>query len=400
MSKFHKALLVSVPLFLTVCILITKFDFRDTWDGLYLLKGEKGFLFELKDDLLLGEYERLLFKFEFDAIRARLFTNSPERPNRVTPYLDYSWDSAAGKGYFLTFFPDGTKFLTCLGRYVDDDKRQVHGLFVGGGLPATRYESGAITLNETGVAYFDGRKWQHIWCIANEVLFSSLDPYRQVPPSAWTFLGSKLLFGTQDDLIIKSSHSVELAGVPVRIDRYLIYNSGNRYFHLVNRLTNAGSRPVTYHYIYGDEPWIGDFGSSKGNVGWTRDRIYTYEAAINPALHDFIGMYDLGNEVIGERKGGYTGLANFIEWQGAERPDFAYFANQTGRRVDEAKRIPLAHDTNRLMMVQWADRTLAPGQSRTMILAIGMTGPVVAGGMPVKPDTRLDEGRLAFALAR
>lgn len=387
--------LVSVLLLISACIATTKFNFDSSLEGLYLLKGTKGYLFELKDDILLGEYDRLLFKLEFDAFRARWFSNTPEKTDRVHPYLRYAWNSKAGNGYFICYFPDGTKLLTCLGRYVDDDKKTVHGLFVGGGLPTSHYESGTVKLNETGVAYFDGSRWQHIWCIANEILFSSADPYRQIPPSSWTFLNSKIVLGSQDNLILKSSHLVQLDNVPVRIDRYLIYHAGNKYFHLVNRLTNTGSGSVTYHYLYGDEPWIGDYGSSEGNVGWTRDRIYNYEAAVNPANHAFFGMYDFGNIAAGEKKGGYTGFANFIEWQGPFRPDFAYFGNQMGKPVSEADHVPLSHKTNRVMIAQWSYRTLAPGESNTIILAIGMADRPTSGEIPVKPDTRLDAKKLA-----
>lgn len=398
--KITKTNYIIATIAITIILALTiQFEFNGDLDGIYLLRGEKRYQLIIKDDLLLGEYQRLILKFEFDSLLKSFHKSTSEKLGRSSTYLKYKWNAINGSGYFESYFPNGTKFVTCLGRFIDDDKKHVHGLFVGGGLPTSDYESN-INLNETGVAYYDGKKWQHIWCIANEVLFSVSSPLKAIPPSDWTFIGSRVINASQDDLVIKSSHMTPIDGIPIQIDRYLIYNSENKFFHLIVRLTNVGLKTVTYNYMYGDEPWIGDYGSSKGNVGWTKKQIYNYETAINPADHDFIGMYDIGNVVIGEKSSDYTGLANFIEWQGGERPDYAYFANETGKIIDSSNKVPLNHNTNRLLMVQWAQRTINPGDSRTMVIVIGMANNSTDHNFPSKPKTDLNSKDLEYILSQ
>jgi hypothetical protein len=64
----------------------------------------------------------------------------------------------------------------------------------------------------------------------------------------------------------------------------------------------VGQRPAGYFYVYGDEPWVVDYVTSIGNVGWTKDRLLFYEAMIDPKNNSFVGMYDYGNQVINEKR--------------------------------------------------------------------------------------------------
>jgi len=132
MKRRHLIFAITAILLLTAA-LFGRFNFDGVFDGIYLLKGPPGKLFELKDDILLGEYERLIARIEFQAFRERW--RSKDKTGDGHPYLKYQWSRNTGKGYFISFFPDGTKFLACFGRYLDDSKNPVKGLFVGGGLP-------------------------------------------------------------------------------------------------------------------------------------------------------------------------------------------------------------------------------------------------------------------------
>ncbi len=372
----------------------TRFDLDGPLEGLYLLKGENGHLFEVKHDILLGEYQRLIGKVEFEALYARW--RSETSVDKGRPYLKYQWHEKGGRGYFVTFFPDGSKFLACFGRFVDDGKKAVKGLFVGGGLPYSHYENAELKMNETGVAIYNGREWHHLWCNANEAIFPASDPRIQIPPSNWEFLGSRVIFASQYQLIIKSSHLVRLDTVPVRVDRYMIYHAGDRFFTLVNRLTNIGNSRASYCYVYGDEPWVGDYGTSIGNVGWTRDRLYYYESHIDLTKYNYAGIYDYGNPVIHEKSAQFTGLANFIEWQGDALPDLAYFSNRIGVEPSDGALIPLSDKSNRVLMLQWAYRQILPGQSEQMVLTIGMADNDPKTGFPLKPDVRLDAAELHY----
>ena len=93
-------------------------------------------------------------------------------------------------------------------------------------------------------------------------------------------------------------------------------------------------------------------------------------------------MVDSGNRVIGEQPV-YSNLANFIEWSGDERP-FVYFAN-SGAPPKPGTEIPL-ESNERYLGLEW-QRSLAPGETATIRLAIGMAGYDRKTGLPVKPVT-------------
>jgi len=54
------------------------------------------------------------------------------------PRLELEWDEAEGAGIVTNHLADGRIVQTLFGRYVDDDGRTPHGLFVGGALPRSR----------------------------------------------------------------------------------------------------------------------------------------------------------------------------------------------------------------------------------------------------------------------
>ena len=149
------------------------------------------------------------------------------------------------------------------------------------------------------------------------------------------------------------------------------------------RVENAGRRALSYHYVYGDEPWVGEFGSSAGNVGWVKERLYYYEGVVDPRTHTFAGMYDAGNTLIPGAGQTFSGVANFIEWLGSNRPDLVYFSNKIGVFAQEKERVPLYSKDNRVIFLQWGPRLLRPGESELHLLAIGMAD--TAPGEPLPP---------------
>jgi len=381
---------------LLLCLLFTRFDLRGDFEGIYLLRGDQGSLFVVQDDILLGEYERVLFKVESDTVLKRL--RKKELHDLRKPYLEYEWNKRTGHGFIQSFFPDGTKFLFCFGRFVDSEGKVPSGLFVGGGLPYAHYEESEVKMNETGMAFYNGKDWHHLWCNVNESIASAYNP-KAISPASWKFLGSKVLFAHDGELILKSSHRVVIEGVPLRIDRFAFYRAENRYFVLVNRITNIGEAPAAYFYVYGDEPWVGEFGTSVGNIGWVKDRPVYFEGAIDPGKYSHAGMWDIGNPYVygGADPQTYTGLANFIEWRGV-KPDLAYFSNKIGTFANEKEKVPLFDKQNRVIFLQWGPRVLRPGQSDLMVLPIGMANNDPKAGFPVKPEVKLDLDDLNFVL--
>lgn len=382
-----------------ICALLVVFAFcasvvrfRPYWhfEGVYILKGGDGWL-EVKDDLVLGDEARLLLALPAEPI-IRLLEGGESHASMGT-HLEFEWFRFDGRGHVEGRFADGTIFLTCLSRYLDSDGKETKGVFVGGELPFELRQGGTGTLNDTGVSYYDGTLWHHLWCNVNESIAPSGSPGTIIAPSSWKFLGSRVAKKTPGEVVITSNHEVVLDGVPFRVDRVAWFRAGSRYFTLAIRLTNTGRFSGGYYYVYGDEPWVGNYGSSAGNVGWVRDRLVPYEGEINSREYRWAGYFDFGNEAAGEQHI-YSGLANFIEWQGNVTPDLVYFSNQIGSFAPPERRVPLSHPNNRVLFLQWGPRFLAPGQSDTIVLSIGMADRDPATGFPVKPDTPLDPALL------
>lgn len=382
---------------LALVLFTTKFTIRGSFEGLYLLKGPQGSVFELSDDIVLGEYDRVLLKVEFGA----LFTSSGDvaHPDTADQQLKYKWHDRSGSGYLMNHFPDGTKFLLAFGRFLDSQGKIPEGIFVGGGIPVAAYEHEIVIPSETGMAYYNGEKWLHLWCNANESISSAFSPERPVFPSQWKFLGSKVLYDHAGELLLKSSHELRLDDAPIRMDRFAYYRAGDRFFTLIIRITNIGKSPVGYFYVYGDEPWVGHFGSSAGNIGWSKNRLYYYESSVDLNNNSFAGMFDNGNPVLKNMQYVlYTGTANFIEWLGNVRPDLVYFSNRIGGFSEESGKIPLESNNNRIIMLQWGPRMLAPGASESIILAMGMAVKDPSTGIPVKPPLQLDKDSISYII--
>jgi len=369
-----------VLLFCTV-----RFDIKGHYEGIFLLQGLGGWKYELKDDLYVGDGDRVIWSMDFYDPGFRLFQKThPFKPGEARLY--YEWDAKDGSGFIRNLLGDGTQILNCFGRYKGDDKKYVHGLFVGGGLPASVTGGDNVYMDETGMAYYDRTRWYHVWCNVNEGIVS--DSGQVLLPSEWKFLGSKVINESSKSLAIASHHEVAVDGVPLRIDRHVYLNAGDTYFVLTIKVTNIGTVPAKYTYLYGDEPWVGNYGSSRGNVGWVKDRLIEYETGLDSSKYSYAGFYDYGNSAAGEEHH-FTGTANFIEWLGNNRPTVS-FSNDSGFLKESfGEKIPLASDT-RFIGLEWVRRVLAPQQSETYTLAIGMAGHDPVTGFPVKPEVKIN----------
>ena len=383
------SLLSAVTLVTLLLFFMIRLDVEGDFEGLFILKGTGGKLLEVKDDVLLGEYERLLFRIDLPWLHSLIYHDQPY-PTPSEPYSTLTWNSRAGHGFIQSYSPDSTRFLISFSRFHDSNGAVPRGLFVGGGLPYSRYEGNTPLLNETGVAYYNGTRWYHIWCNANEAIAGGNSPEKLQFPSTWKFLGSKVHYETREKIILQSSHETLLDGVPVKIDRFVIYRSGERHFILANRIRNTGNTPTSYFFVYGDEPWLGDYGTSAGNVGWASDRLFYYESLVDPQRYSYAGMFDIGNPVVMGETGNYSKLSNFIEWLGDIRPDLVYFSNKEGKISEEAAHVPLSSRDNRVIFAQWGPRTLVPGQSETILLAIGMGSTTPASTLPMKPSVMVE----------
>jgi hypothetical protein len=347
----------------------TRVDFQGRWRGLYLLRGEAGGRLELKDDLLLGDGARLVVGASFAPLRRLLGVEAA--PGRAgLPALALEWDEAGGRGLVRNLLADGTELLTMLGRYRDSQGGAPQGLFVGGAAPEV---SAALDRqSQSGMAYRNARGWFHIWCNVNEGWVDQASG-RTLGPSAWRFLGSRVLQDDGRSAVIESSHVVEVTGGRLRMDRVATFTAGERAFQLSVVVSSLGPGEIRSAYLYGDEPWVGYFGSADGNVGWVEEEVLPFETAIDAAAHRWAGILD--------RK---TGLANYLGWGGGEVPSEVYLSNFAGRWAPVEDRVPLA--SNEIFLgLQWREQRLLPGEARSYRLSVGLADADPVTGRPRRP---------------
>jgi len=372
-----------------IALLVTKieFNFAPTAEGFFILEGEKGHWLELTDDLVPEDAARLIW-----AMPRNPFSKTEESSKCIDQSqacIDFKWDKALGRGFIRNIWPDGSKLVINLGRFRDSNGKYPSGIFIGGGLPPSDPDYRYLNSEETGMTYFDGRRWYHVWCNANEGLVSPFQPMIPSYPSDWAFKGSWVRENNGKDITIESKHRLKLNGVPLDATRMLFYSAGNSYVILVTEFTNRGTVAVPLQYMYGDEPWVGNFGSSAGDVGWMDRELILTERQIDTKKHAYFGMFDYGNELAGEDHN-FTGIANFIEWPRDERPDKAYISNFSGGVINPDKAVPLVSRTNRFIGLQYGPLMLKPGESFTFTIAVGMAGRDPKTGFPVKPKTGLN----------
>ncbi|KAF0220160.1 MAG: hypothetical protein FD174_1399 [Geobacteraceae bacterium] len=365
---------------LPLLFIATRIEIRGDYEGIYLLKGDTPLTFTITDDIFHGEQDRVLYSAHFRS-HSSLFRIPQSHATLETP-LTSDWHEKTGRGYVTSIFPNGTKLITCFGRYLDEYGNAPSGLFVGGNLPFPVRKDGKVNPNATGMAFFNGRRWNHVWCSVNEAFLIYDHAQASILPSQWELLDSKVLKSDGYELIITSRHVFKRGRLSFLMERFAFFRVNDAYFVLANKISNTGSVKARLSYVYGDEPWVGNYGSSSGDVGWVKDRIVNQEGAIDTGKYTYAGLFDYGNSLSGEGHN-FTRTANFIEWLGNEKPDLVFFSNKPGN-FDDRKQ-PLTSDT-RFVGLEWGPKLLQPGQSNTYTMAIGMAGINQISGLPYKPD--------------
>ncbi len=335
------------------------------WQGVFLLRGKASWPLVLQDDLFLGDGSRLVAGVSFSRFR-RLLARDASASGRA--WLELEWDDADGSGVVRNHLADKTELVTVFSRYDDSEDKNPQGLFVGGALPDI---AAGMVQDESGMSFHDARGWHHVWCNVNEMLVDMV-AMKKWYPGSWTFLGSRVVIRDPERVVIESSHAIPVLGGTLRVDRFAYFVAGKPWFKLGIRVVNAGDRPVRYAYAYGDEPWVGHFGSSEGNVGWVRDAIVRVEGPVDPGANRWAGILDET-----------SGIADFIAWESDLRPSRVYFANEPGSRFE---RLGQPLDSNEVFVgLEWLDQVLQPGKQRSYLLSLGLAR-LGAGGIPVLPE--------------
>jgi len=347
----------------------TRFALTGRLAGLYLLRSPAGRPLTLEDDLKLGEEERLLAGIDLGGLGTG--------PGLAAgpPRLDLAWDQADGSGVVTGLLPDGRLLETAFGRFLDDDGREVHGLFVGGARPEVIR---ALALDESGQSVRDAAGWHHVWCTVNEALRVEGDG-RLLRPPDWRLVGARAVLATPGQVVLESEHRVDAGAARLAMHRRATFQAGQPFFRLDVRFTNVGDAPVVVTYGYGDEPWVGRFGSADGNLGWLRDGFVDRAGRFATRVQRWGGIVDVK-----------SGLANFLAWD-AGGPDLVYFNNHGGPPSPAEAGAPLA--SNEISIgLQWQRRRLEPGGALPIQLVVGLAVPG-PGGLPALPEGALGARR-------
>ncbi len=304
---------------------------------------------------------------------------APEPPRAR---VEVGWDPATGRGDVRHFFESGDLARTCF-----------HCGYAG-------YTGGLVVgnFNGSGFGYYPktplrGFRSVNVLCATDESIWD-LDE-RAEYTYGWSenygkgddgkrleYQRGRVLDAGPERVVLQS----ENAGGCYRVTKVATTRAGAAWWIVATRITNRCDRPVRFDFFTGDDPWLGLYRSSDGDVGWAAGAgLLEREAEIVPFTSG--GVYDLGNRALGQAPDAFSNQAMFFEVDPAiPLPDHAFLAN---RFAHSAKELDPKHVlTNRAMIalnLGWTGRTLAPGKGLTVALAMGLARTGEPGTTPQPP---------------
>jgi hypothetical protein len=171
------------------------------------------------------------------------------------------------------------------------------------------------------------------------------------------------------------------------VDKRLVWSSEARYLLVATHVRNVCARPIELDFWTGDDPWIGKYRSSEGDIGYADRALLRFETKIDPGKFRFGGVYDLGNSASGEKEGGFSGAANFTMLRpGLRLPDRIYLANRFAhedREIDPRK--PIDNRSLLALNFGWLALTLAPDETVSFGYALGLADTTGKAEPPTAP---------------
>lgn len=278
------------------------------------------------------------------------------------------WSPVTGKGDVVETMASGDLVRTCF-----------HCAFPG-------YTGGLVigNMNGSGMGYYPskpvrGFKAINVFCAQDESIWD-LDEKAEYS-YGWSenigtgpdgkrleYVGGRILEHDDYHVVLAS----ENAGGCYRVFKVAVAKAEARTWIIATRIQNRCDHRIHFELWSGDDPWIGLYASSEGDVGWTPQGIVRTETALGLGQFTSGGFYDLG--AAGERPGSFSNQANFFALDPAlPLPDFVAFANRFAHRskeVDSSR--PLDNKTMTALNLGWRARSLAPGESMDMAMALGL----------------------------
>lgn len=304
-------------------------------------------------------------------------------PKTTLPRLVLKWDPLTGKGDVRHHLASGDLLRTCF-----------HCGYAG-------YTGGLVigAHNGSGLGFYPRRpihgfRQINVFCAQDESIWDRSE--KREYTYGWSenfgkgddgvrlrYVRGRIIERSPARLVLQS----ENAGGCYRVTKLAYTRATARWWIIATRITNRCNRPVRFDFFSGDDPWLGLYRSSDGDVGWTPSGLIRNERALPVGAFTSGGIYDLGNRTLGQREGSFSNQANFFGLDPAlPLPDLALFANRFAHAASEVDpRRPLNNKTLTALNLGWVDRTLQPGQGLTTAFALGLAETGTPGTIPRLP---------------
>lgn len=315
-----------------------------------------------------------------------LVANSP-LPTSPTPTVSPApsrfamrWDPATGRGDVVQDLGEAGQLRTCF-----------HCTWPG-------YSGGLIigNLNGPGVGLYPDRPIRgyasiNVWCAQDESIwdlderaeysYGWSENYGDGDDGRVLAYEKGRIIETGPERVVLQSRNV---GGCYRVTKVATTRARARFWVIATRIENTCDRPVRFDFFTGEDPWVGRYHSSDGDVGWSAAGLLTHEAEVDPALFDAGGLYDLGNSAQGQSPTQFSNQANFVQVDPATPlPDRVLFANRFAHApedIDTGR--PLDNKSLTAINLGWTGRRLMPGEGFTVAVAMGLARTGKPGTVP------------------
>ena len=303
--------------------------------------------------------------------------------------FEVAWDPETGKGPVVQHFDDGSKIEVC---FHCGYKEYTGGLSIG-------------SFNAPGFMWVPaepvrGFKFLNIWCAFDETIHEpgSGDNYTFGWSQNFGEKGrGKRLEYVRGAVLSASDKSIVLEAVNeggcYLVKRRVKWVKGDRFLFFSTIVENTCTEPAVFEYWLGEDPWIGAYKSSEGDVGWAalyekkvkKELIVRSETRLDGGGFACGGLYDLGNVKAGDMEGDFSNVANFISLSPmTKKPAAVYFANRFAHRKDEiSEGKALDRKTLTAMNMGWTRIVLTEGRA----FRAGWAAGIAETAAPPKPPS-------------
>jgi hypothetical protein len=210
-----------------------------------------------------------------------------------------------------------------------------------------------------------------IWCAQDESIWDHRLQVEFAPGWSENFGhgpdGRKLQY-REGRIIKRSPQSVLLSSqnsaMPYEVTKWVsVHLEGTMVVR--TQIRNISDQDVTFDLWSGDDPWVGDYGTSRGDVGWHNGQWVKIEHKVDLSASRCLGIADLQNS--------RWKTANYLcLYSESPLPTTVYFANSFAHEDgDVSPGKPLNSATMTAFNLGWRNILLQPGETFEISYAIG-----------------------------